>query len=258
MIQSVSKCEYLLITVTDLETEMLYKIFKNRYNRNPEIVTCEYGTYYDLGLFGKERASRVFHVKSEMGSDTPGGSLITTFSALIDLKPIKLIMVGIAFGLNNQKIGTVLVSQSVKPYDYKKIGTKIKSGKPTMVYSFRGKQVECPPNLINLFQAVKRKRLSRNKRTHCIEFGLLISGQTLIDNKEYRDFLKKSFDNAIGGEMEGAGVCASVDALPVGWIIVKGICDYADGNKSKNKKSNQKKAAKNSINLVFEALDTIV
>lgn len=254
-----SLCEYLIITVTDLETDTLLEIYKNRYSRCPVTNTIHYNSYNDLGCFGKENASRVFHVKSEMGSDMPGGSAITTFTSLIELRPIKVIMAGIAFGFDeiNQKIGTVLVSESIMSYDFKKIGTKIDGDFLQMDYQYRARQMNCPTKLIKLFKAVRQQRSPINT-PYDIEFGLLISGQTLIDNREYRDHLKSYFNAAIGGEMEGAGLCAATDAYPVDWVIIKGICDWADGNKAIDKDSKQKKAAENSINLIFDALDTLI
>jgi nucleoside phosphorylase len=49
--------------------------------------------------------------------------------------------------------------------------------------------------------------------------------------------------------MEGAGVYAACDGKSVEWILVKGICDFADGNKNENKESHQKKAIQSAVNL---------
>jgi nucleoside phosphorylase len=37
---------------------------------------------------------------------------------------------------------------------------------------------------------------------------------------------------AIGGDMEGAGLYAAAGVAKVDWILVKAICDWADGNKN--------------------------
>jgi len=42
-----------------------------------------------------------------------------------------------------------------------------------------------------------------------------------------------------GGEMEGAGISAACASKNKNWIIVKGICDFADGNKDVDKDKNQ-------------------
>ncbi len=38
---------------------------------------------------------------------------------------------------------------------------------------------------------------------------------------------------AIGGEMEGAGIWAASARNDTPWILVKGVCDWADGKKGK-------------------------
>jgi 5'-3' exonuclease len=53
------------------------------------------------------------------------------------------------------------------------------------------------------------------------------------------------FPQAIGAEMEGAGVYAACKNRNVTeWILVKGICDYGDGNKGVGKVKRQNLAAK--------------
>ena len=49
--------------------------------------------------------------------------------------------------------------------------------------------------------------------------------------------------------MEGAGVYAATNYKKTEWIVVKAICDFADGNKSDNKKLHQEIAIKSAVNL---------
>ncbi len=64
--------------------------------------------------------------------------------------------------------------------------------------------------------------------------GLLLSGPKLIDNKEFRDWLVREFANRepLGGEMEGAGAYEAAARDKVEVILIKGICDWADGHKN--------------------------
>ena len=57
---------------------------------------------------------------------------------------------------------------------------------------------------------------------------------------------------AVGGET-GAGLYVSSHEHKVDWIVIKAICDWADGNKSKNKTARQKKAAMNAAQFVVQA-----
>jgi hypothetical protein len=67
----------------------------------------------------------------------------------------------------------------------------------------------------------------------------MLSGEQLIDNKERRDALLAQFPDAKGGEMEGAGVYAACYRRGVHWILVKSICDFADGQKADQKEQKQ-------------------
>jgi nucleoside phosphorylase len=56
-----------------------------------------------------------------------------------------------------------------------------------------------------------------------------------VDNVDYRDQLRMLEPEAIGGEMEGVGLYTAAQNAKVDWILVKAICDWADGNKSGEK-----------------------
>ena len=83
---------------------------------------------------------------------------------------------------------------------------------------------------------------------------MILSGERLIDNIDYRDQLLNLEKNAVGGEMEGAGLYVSSHDHKVDWIVIKAICDWADGNKKKNETQRQKRAATNAAKFLVEAL----
>ena len=62
--------------------------------------------------------------------------------------------------------------------------------------------------------------------------GAMLSGEKLVNNREFRDRLKERFPEAIGGEMEGIGAYAAASRRNTEIILVKGICDWADGHKN--------------------------
>ena len=76
-------------------------------------------TYY-LGQFGLYPAAYI-HV-DEQGITNPA-SMPLVSQLVQDLSPVAVIMVGIAFGVNEQKqkIGDVLISDKILPYDSQKI-----------------------------------------------------------------------------------------------------------------------------------------
>lgn len=76
-----------------------------------------------------------------------------------------------------------------------------------------------------------------------MRIGDILSGEVLIDNEEYRNELLEKYPDAIGGEMEGVGVANAALTRAKEWIVIKGICDFADGDKGKNKTQSQQLAA---------------
>ncbi len=54
--------------------------------------------------------------------------------------------------------------------------------------------------------------------------------------------------------MEGAGLYVAGADHKVDWIVIKAICDWADGNKGVNKKARQQLAAKNAAVFLVESL----
>ncbi len=54
--------------------------------------------------------------------------------------------------------------------------------------------------------------------------------------------------------MEGAALSVAARHYKVDWILVKAICDWADGNKSQSKEQRQKKAALNAVLFTIHVL----
>lgn len=81
-----------------------------------------------------------------------------------------------------------------------------------------------------------------------MHFGLVLSGEKLIDSLAYKKRLLALEPEAVGGEMEGAGLYAAANDAGVDWILVKAICDWADGTKNS---AAQPQAARNAAELVL-------
>jgi nucleoside phosphorylase len=73
----------------------------------------------------------------------------------------------------------------------------------------------------------------------------------LIDDPEFKSILFQTHPNAIGGDMEGVGLASTADREKCEWILVKAICDWADGEKTDN---HQGFAAASSVNYVKHVL----
>jgi nucleoside phosphorylase len=241
--------EYLIIVATEIERTSVFDKVRELGN----VVVPHIGggrAYFDLGYI---HGRRVALVKVAMGAATVGGSISTTLRILPHLNPRFLIMVGIAFGVDESKqsIGTVLISRKVLGYEQQRVGTA--EDGIARINVQRGSITDASPELVSLLEAA-----TGVWNEAPIEIGLMLSGEKLVDNVDFREDLKLIADGeAIGGEMEGVGLVVATAEKPTPWVIVKAICDWADGKKSEQKKERQMLAAKNAVSLVFRALQIV-
>jgi nucleoside phosphorylase len=225
--------EILLVVATDVEKAAVLARFSS--------VSQEFfgpSTYY-RGTFAGRHTVLTQCEKGSVGRDS---ATLTINDAIKAVHPRAVIMVGIAFGANRkkQKIGDVLVSESVYPYEPERIGEN--ESVP------RGTDVPSGLVLSNRFRELRAGWSVDDAKVH---FGRVLSGEKLVDNPEFRARLLKMKPDAIGGEMEGAGLCAAAARNGVEWILVKAICDWADGTKHKRY---QKMAAGHAVSFVEHVL----
>lgn len=246
MSMDVSTCDVLLVTVTDIETDAVRDTLMERHNRAFQPIFREKKTYRDLGVIGQ---SRTMLVRSEMGSASSGGSLQTVSRGIADLKPIAVVMLGIAFGIDpvQQQIGDILVSRQLMLYELQRVGTDAQGAYQIRA---RGDKPSASDWLID------RLRAARDTWNGApLHFGCLLSGDKLIDNQDFRAQLTALEPEAIGGDMEGAGLYVAAQDQKADWIVVKAISDWADGKKYESKQEYQRLAAKNAAKYVFHVLE---
>jgi nucleoside phosphorylase len=178
-------------------------------------------TYY-LGKFG---AYRTAVTRCGMGSGGERGSTLAAPEAIRTWQPRAIIMPGIAFGKSpaKQKMADVLVASQIVPYEKQRLGQHTNFRDPI------------PPSnaaLQNRFENALDWRFERPDGEPCaLLIGPILSGDKLVDDPEFKAFLISNFPEAIGGEMEGAGLAAAAGRSSVPWILVKAICDWGDGKK---------------------------
>ena len=237
--------DILIVTVTKVESQAVIKVFEECTGNKPEPKSIDDRVYFDLGVVNN---TKVCLTQSEMGSSGLDASLLTVTKGIESLSPKAVIMVGIAFGINEKKqnIGDILVSKQLRLYDLQRMGTK--DGKAKII--LRGDKPSASPMLVNLFKSFDLVWQGAK-----VSFDVILSGEKLVDNIDFRSQLCEFEEEAIGGEMEGAGLYVACQDKKVDWILVKSICDWSDGNKAEDKKSRQEKAAHNSAQFVLEALN---
>lgn len=228
----------LIVTAAKTETQAVLEVFSQVAGEKWTRQVIRNKTYYNLGTHG---GVPVFMVQSEMGIATPGGALLTVHQAIQDLQPQAIIMCGIAFGLrpDKQQLGDILVAKQLQYYEHQKVD--LKRGQMP-----RGDRTTCAERLLDRFRSGDIDW--QGTKTH---FGLIVAGEKLINDPAFRDWLLEIEPEAIGGEMEGAGLYVAARDAKVDWILVKAICDWGDGNKND---AAQPLAARNAAQFVLHVL----
>ena len=234
--------DVLLVAVTDVEVRAILACCQD-----PKLCFIQERAYHDLGIIG---GARIFLVQSEMGSDGQGGSRFTVQEGILALSPTAVIMVGIAYGLDEEKqqIGDILVSRQLVAYDHQRVGSN-PAGEQML--QIRGDRISAPVWLLDRFKA----GLQTWQEPPQVYFGLILSGGKLVANQNYRDQLFQIEREAIGGEMEGVGLYEAAHRHHVGWILVKAISDWGDSNKHLDKAERQQQAAANSARFTIHVLN---
>jgi len=187
----------------------------------------------------------VYIVQSQMGATGTGSIMNTMHKVYYNLNPAKVIMGGIAFGSNKdkQKIGDILVSKQVWNYE----PSKIKSEETIS----RGDKVTASSFLIQLFQS---SAIDYNENKVGIYFGLLASGEKLVNSKEFLEMLKSQEVEIIGGEMEAAGLVSVCSDKNIEWLVIKAICDWG----YEKDDSGQQLAAHNAFDFIMYNLKKVI
>jgi nucleoside phosphorylase len=198
-------------------------------------------TYY-VGRFAEHRVALTMCREGSVGS---GSSKDAVREGIRFWRPRAVIMVGIAFGRDSEKqrIADVIVASQVISYAEQRVGDHI---------HYRGPIAEVSSLLLDRFRNADGWSFLRPDGTVCeMREGPMLSGEELIDHADRKKELLDAFPQAVGGEMEGRGLYAAANDAGKGWILVKAICDWADGTKHK---LDQPLAAAAAVDLVYHVL----
>jgi nucleoside phosphorylase len=218
----------MMTTATDTEDKALFQaLAESGFSRSNTLRTgpC-FVTEYRFG-----HKLRLYHLRTSAGSigvNSAGAALPPTIASLA---PEYVISAGICFGLKSskyghghQQLGDVIVAGHVHDYESKRLGDPIRD---------RGERLPAGPTLLSA------TRIARDQTTRDgweIQEGLVLSGQKLVDDKDFVERLRSDFPDAIAGEMEGNAVATACNHAQKQWIVIKGICDWGmdkeDGNQN--------------------------
>ncbi|MDR1808184.1 MAG: DUF6273 domain-containing protein, partial [Propionibacteriaceae bacterium] len=259
---------WVLLTFNEYETQAVLRRFRGE-AAVPELQERGGVLYRRLGsVQARDGSGRENVLLVTAGRQGPLSASDITGRVCRAFSPRAVIAVGVAFGVRDahvepneekrQAIGDVLISDRVIDYSLTKEGT---DNRGQLEVKVRGGEPSASADLLELFTAADHAApLYHHPAWPRIETGAILSGPKLVDNLDYREALKALYDNhnIVGGEMEGLGLAQAVSApdvaVRVSWIVVKAICDFADGQKGANKAERQQKAATAAVEVVYSAL----
>lgn len=183
----------------------------------------------------------LYIVKCEAGSLGSAASILTLTDAITNINIDTIIFSGIAFGNytkrnRSQNIGDILVSKQLWNYE---------SGKVDDNYIPRGDKCSATPWLLDRFQNSALKWEESE-----IHFGIIASGEKLVNSEEFVMKLMNQEPELIGGEMEGVGLVSVAERYRKDWILIKGISDWGVGKTD----TDQIDVAKKTFGYVFQTI----
>jgi WD40 repeat protein/nucleoside phosphorylase len=233
-----------LLTFNAHETRAVLDRFATHEPRPPVDATGDFPVNH-LGIHG---GMEVRHIVSEQGSSN---ARTTAEYAIQRFRPCAVIAVGIAFGMTpppKQHIGDVLVSKHLHDYEAGRINAD-------GTFNARGDRPHAAEKLLSRVRDLDHKQENKPNWPK-LHVGTVMCGDKLVDHRPTRDAFRNIEPEAIGGEMEGCGIEIACRKTKTDWIVIKGICDWADGGKNNStKESDQRLAADNAALVVKAMLD---
>lgn len=213
----------LLLTVNQRETDALRAVFGS--TQEPKVFTR--GDYAYLRFAPVVDAvgqpqREVIAFTCQMGSERSGAALQRVTTAIDHFEPAVVLAVGVGFGLKaKQKLGDVLIANQVTTYESVRLN---KDGS----IERRAETLAATPAWLERAMQITLPDIQRRS-------GLMLCGEKLVDNADFRESLRRDYPFAIGGDMESFGVataCNGHDRLRIGWLVIKGVSDFGDGDKN--------------------------
>jgi nucleoside phosphorylase len=217
-----ARIDAVLITATQVELLAVLKPLRPLPGRRKVLLVYWGNETYYLGRFGRYL---VAVTKCRMGSMGSGSAILATSRAQQSWFPRAVIMIGIAFGKDRtkQRVADVIVASEVISYEPQRVGLEDVP---------RGQIPPTNDTLLNRFENAADWWFERPDKSRCsLIVGPVLSGEKLVDNPKFKKDLFTRYPQAVGGEMEGAGLGAAAVSTNTAWILVKAICDWADGRK---------------------------
>lgn len=231
--------DFVIVVAVGIELRAVLQVLQPLNNKSTICVfDSNHRTFY-LGIIGDYKCAVVM---CSMGTAGRDGSILTATEALQTFQPkAGVVMPGIAFGRDEHKqtLGDVVVGSVIINYE------NVRKGSTHDIN--RAYKVEPSQKFINHLKQIEALRSWSGKNEAKLVIKPMLSGEKLVDDPDFKAELFNAHPEASAGEMEGYGIYSAAQNFGVEWIVIKGICDWGDGQKTKEA---QPLAAYNSVSVV--------
>lgn len=211
----------------------------------PRTEQVDLHTVFRLGALG---SNDIVLAHSEQGTVSSHGMTTTAGALLNHLSPDAVILTGVCYGLKSRKydggdqeLGDLIVSTQLRAVDHRKV----------TVLDGERHEINRGPRPEPAIPLLSRARAATHGWTGPpVRFGAVLSLNTLLNDPEERGRLQRQDEEAIGGEMELAGLYAAAARTKTDWLLVKGISDWGRDKES----APQALAARNAADFVVRLL----
>jgi nucleoside phosphorylase len=219
--------------------------------------TLETGTIAEIGMLpSPQRAIRVAVIQSGQGNNAAAA---TTQEVIAHFKPKMVLMVGVAGGLKDVRIGDVVAATKVYGYESGKASDEFLPRPDVGSSSYRLVQRAMHESL----RSGWLKRLGMDSSTPnppTAHVGPIAAGSAVIASTRapLHQFLRRQYSDALAVEMEGRGFTEATYRHRSDALVVRGISDLIDGKQAADSSGSQPMAARNAaafaLNIIEKAL----
>lgn len=229
--EAVRRDRILLVVATEAERAAVLR----RVRAEPSLDFSAGHPVYRLGVLGDVEVL-LAHIGP--GVTSPVSAAYSVPELIGDWRPRYVILLGICFGLREeeQRLGDVIIGRRLQVINLRVGETETRD---------RGDAITAGHRLVERFTVAVPPPGVR------VWPGTLLSWDVLVDFRALRDGLRDRYPDALGGEMEGAGVYAAAVRAGIEWIVVKGICDWGHGKSD----AAHELAATNAATLVLDLIE---
>lgn len=242
----IEQTDVLVITAIDAEREGFLKAFDafGRTLKQDQSFRFSHGLIIDRLEYDNYSIALALQPSMGMASST---SLTTR--AILALNPAIVAMTGICAGRRGKtKIGDIIIPEFVYDFTAGKQNEESFGPRPHPIqlnYDYKQYITSsiCENNYTIVQKILNSWQGEPRQENVCIHKKPFVSGTSVINDPNIIEQISNRQDDFYGLDMEAYGFALAADALSKKWIVLKGVQDYADGDKTTVEKSGRAFAA---------------